>query len=106
MAVESVAGWPWNGWPDQRGISGRMRVEWVAEWAWNTHTSESTLHVLALVGGWPGALIAQNRLRHKSKKQPFRAVFWATVVMNCAAFIWLFTQEGARAWQLVVSAIV
>ena len=39
MAVESVAGWPWNGWPDQRGITGRMGVEWVAEWAWNTHVS-------------------------------------------------------------------
>jgi uncharacterized membrane protein YsdA (DUF1294 family)/cold shock CspA family protein len=72
--------------------------------AWRT--SESTLHLLALVGGWPGALIAQSRLRHKSRKQPFRAVFWATVVMNCAACIWLFTPEGAKAWQLVVSAIV
>lgn len=72
--------------------------------AWRT--SESTLHLLALVGGWPGALIAQSRLRHKSRKQPFRAVFWTTVVMNCAAFIWLFTPEGAKAWQLVVSAVV
>ena len=72
--------------------------------AWRTN--ETTLHLLALIGGWPGALIAQSRLRHKSRKQPFRAVFWATVVMNCAAFIWLFTPEGARAWQLVVSTIV
>lgn len=71
--------------------------------AWRT--SESTLHLLALVGGWPGALIAQSRLRHKSRKQPFRAVFWATVVLNSAAFIWLFTPEGAKAWQSVVSAI-
>jgi len=71
--------------------------------AWRT--SESTLHLLALVGGWPGALIAQNRLRHKSRKQPFRTIFWATVVMNSAAFIWLFTPEGAKAWQSVVSAI-
>nr|CAP48497.1 putative integron gene cassette protein [uncultured bacterium] len=69
-------------------------------------TSESTLHLFALVGGWPGALIAQNRLRHKSRKQPFRAIFWATVVMNCAAFIGLFTPEGAKAWQFVVSLIV
>ena len=68
-------------------------------------TSESTLHLLALAGGWPGALIAQSRLRHKSRKQPFRIVFWTTVVLNCAAFAWLFTPEGERAWQLVVSAI-
>ena len=44
----------------------------------NWRTSESTLHFLALAGGWPGALIAQSRLRHKTRKQPFRAVFWAT----------------------------
>lgn len=69
-------------------------------------TSESTLHVLALVGGWPGALIAQNRLRHKSKKQSFRAVFWMTVVMNCLALIWLFTPEGASAWQSFLSGFM
>lgn len=57
-------------------------------------TSESTLHLLALAGGWPGALVAQSRLRHKSKKQPFRTVFRVTVVLNCAAFVWLLTPEG------------
>ena len=39
MAVESVAGSPWNGWPNQRGISGRMPVESVAGWAWNTQAN-------------------------------------------------------------------
>lgn len=71
--------------------------------AWRTN--ESTLHVLALAGGWPGALIAQSRLRHKSRKQPFRAVFWVTVVLNCAAFIWLFTPEGIQAWQQIISML-
>lgn len=50
---------------------------------------ESTLHLLSLCGGWPGALVAQQLLRHKSSKQPFRAVFWVTVVLNVLAFIWL-----------------
>lgn len=45
-------------------------------------TPESTLHLLALAGGWPGALLAQRRFRHKTRKQPFRAIFWATVVAN------------------------
>lgn len=71
--------------------------------AWRT--SERTLHLLALAGGWPGALIAQSRLRHKSKKQPFRSVFWATVGLNCAAFVWLLTPEGAKAWQSIVSLV-
>lgn len=44
---------------------------------------ESTLHVLSLGGGWPGALAAQQLFRHKTRKQPFRTVFWLTVVLNC-----------------------
>lgn len=51
-------------------------------------TSESTLHTIALVGGWPGALVARRFFRHKTIKQPFRTVFWATVVANCVALAW------------------
>ncbi len=43
---------------------------------------EKNLHLLALLGGWPGALLAQQMLRHKSVKQPFRVLFWATVCGN------------------------
>ncbi len=57
-------------------------------------TPESTLHMFSLLGGWPGALVAQQKLRHKSKKQPFRLVFWLTVMANCGAFAWLLTPEG------------
>ena len=58
-------------------------------------TQESTLHLFALVGGWPGALAAQRLLRHKSKKQSFKIVFWATVVLNCSVLAWLFSSSGA-----------
>ena len=51
-------------------------------------TSESTLHTIALVGGWPGALVARRVFRHKTRKQPFRTVFWATVTANCGALAW------------------
>jgi uncharacterized membrane protein YsdA (DUF1294 family) len=54
-------------------------------------TKEKTLHLLALIGGWPGALLAQKLLRHKTAKQPFRGVFWLTVVLNCGALAgWFF----------------
>jgi len=57
---------------------------------------ENTLHLFSLFGGWPGALIAQQKLRHKSKKQPFRVVFWLTVLLNCAGLLWLlpFARSG------------
>ncbi len=56
-------------------------------------TSESTLHTLALIGGWPGALVAQRVFRHKTTKEPFRTVFWVTVIANCVALAW-FVHEA------------
>jgi uncharacterized membrane protein YsdA (DUF1294 family)/cold shock CspA family protein len=55
--------------------------------AWRT--PEKTLHMLAIAGGWPGALLAQQFLRHKSTKQPFRQVFWATALLNVGALVFL-----------------
>lgn len=57
-------------------------------------TAESTLHLLALACGWPGALLAQQWLRHKSAKREFRAVFWATVVLNVAGLVVLCSPWG------------
>ena len=54
-------------------------------------TPEARLHLLALLGGWPAAAVAQQRLRHKSSKGEFRAVFWVTVIVNCAVMICLAT---------------
>ena len=59
-------------------------------------TKESTLHLFALVGGWPGAFYAQNTLRHKSSKTEFKSVFWGTVVVNVGVFFWLLTDSGGR----------
>lgn len=35
---------------------------------------ERTLLMLAMLGGWLGAKLGQHRLRHKTRKQPFRAM--------------------------------
>jgi uncharacterized membrane protein YsdA (DUF1294 family)/cold shock CspA family protein len=40
---------------------------------------EATLHLLELLGGWPGAFIAQRRWRHKSSKRAYQLAFWAIV---------------------------
>lgn len=66
---------------------------------------ESTLHILSLAGGWPGAIIAQQKLRHKSKKTSFRMVFWVTVLLNCGTFVWLHTPNGAVAVQNLISTV-
>lgn len=57
--------------------------------------SEQTLHLLSLFCGWPGAIIAQQRLRHKTKKADFRVVFWLSVLVNLGGFGWLHTQQGS-----------
>ncbi len=64
--------------------------------AWRT--SESTLHALAIAGGWPGALLAQQILRHKSAKAEFRSVFWVTVTVNVVAFVVLCSPIGRSLW--------
>lgn len=61
--------------------------------AWRT--PENTLHMLALLGGWPGAWYAQRRLRHKLRKQRFRALFWMTALLNLAALGYLFLPYGS-----------
>lgn len=60
--------------------------------AWRT--AESTLHLVALLGGWPGAALAQAFLRHKSRKTSFRVGFWLTVCANCAGLYWVGTPDG------------
>ncbi|WP_234413688.1 DUF1294 domain-containing protein [Ideonella sp. A 288] len=57
---------------------------------------EQTLHLLALAGGWPGALVAQQVFRHKTTKASFRAVFWGTVIVNVAGLVFLASPAGRR----------
>lgn len=45
-------------------------------------TRESTLHVLELLGGFPGAFLAQRLLRHKSYKPRYRAILWAIAALH------------------------
>ncbi len=68
-------------------------------------TQEGTLHLLALIGGWPGALAAQRLLRHKSAKPSFQAGFWFTVVANCAALGWLASPSGAAVLRSAMRAL-
>jgi len=68
-------------------------------------TQESTLHLFAIIGGWPGAMTAQRLLHHKSKKQSFQIVFWGTVIINCGLLGWLFTPGGTSTLQYLFNAL-
>jgi uncharacterized membrane protein YsdA (DUF1294 family)/cold shock CspA family protein len=50
---------------------------------------EAMLHLLAIFGGWPGALLAQQWLRHKNRKLLFQAIFWIIVLAHIAFWILL-----------------
>jgi uncharacterized membrane protein YsdA (DUF1294 family)/cold shock CspA family protein len=55
---------------------------------------ESTLHLFGLLGGWPGALVAQKMFRHKSKKSEFQITFWFTVLLNLCVLGWFITSTN------------
>ena len=56
-------------------------------------TPESTLHLLSVLGGWVGAMVAQTYLRHKSQKVDFRMTYYLTVLINLAGLLVLLTNK-------------
>lgn len=86
LALSMTAQWPWWGVLAIVALSVVTYVVYAmdkgAAQRNGQRVPEKNLHLLALLGGWPGALLAQQHLRHKSIKQPFQKVFWLTVMMN------------------------
>jgi uncharacterized membrane protein YsdA (DUF1294 family) len=54
--------------------------------AWR-RVPESTLLVFGVVGGWPGAMVAQQVFRHKTQKQPFKTWFFISVILSALAMV-------------------
>lgn len=55
---------------------------------------EQTLHLLEILGGWPGALLAQAHFRHKTAKTSYQLAFWTIVTANIAAVALLGAQQA------------
>ena len=72
VLVMSLACFVAYGWDKRSAAKGSRRVP------------EHTLHILTLLGGWPGALLGQRHFRHKTKKLSFLIVFWCVVVLHFA----------------------
>ena len=47
-------------------------------------TPESTLHLLELCCGWPGAMLAQRRIHHKCSKFSYQIEYWLMIILNVA----------------------
>jgi uncharacterized membrane protein YsdA (DUF1294 family)/cold shock CspA family protein len=64
-----------------RAVKGTRRV------------SEKTLHTFELFGGWIGAGIAQQMLRHKSSKKSYQMNFWFIVSFHLLAWVAWFSSR-------------
>ena len=64
---------------------------------------ERTLLLWGLLGGWPGAILAQQIARHKTQKRSFRRAFWLSVVINLVLFVTLNSPAFDRALSQVFS---
>jgi len=76
--VVSLATFFVYGWDKRQAVRNAQRVP------------EKTLHLLAVFGGWPGALLAQHVFRHKNRKASFQMVFWLIGMAQAGILIaWL-----------------
>lgn len=94
--------WPWW-WSVYLGMSALAfgayaGDKWAAE-AGRWRTPESTLLGLGLLCGWPGALLAQQVLRHKTAKDSFVRAFWVSVLTNIAGFV----AFHAKLWPIILA---
>ncbi|WP_456414940.1 DUF1294 domain-containing protein [Thiolapillus sp.] len=71
----------------KKAIDGQWRI------------SENVLHMLELLGGWPGGLVAQRKARHKSGKKSYQAVFWLIVFLHLLIWVDYLLFSGHWIWQ-------
>lgn len=94
VAVMSAISFAAYGLDKRRAVNGGRRVP------------ERTLHLLAFLGGWPGALGAQRQFRHKTRKLSFLIVFWCVIALHIAtvgAAAYVFFDPAGLGWAVGTS---
>jgi uncharacterized membrane protein YsdA (DUF1294 family)/cold shock CspA family protein len=60
----------------------------------NWRIPESSLHLVEAAGGWPGAYIAQQMMRHKTVKTSYQVTFWLIVLLHIGFWsLWMVSPE-------------
>lgn len=59
---------------------------------------ENTLHLLELLGGWPGALLAQKQIHHKNRKISYQIIFWTIVTIHL--MLWTYCIVSGCPWNI------
>lgn len=60
---------------------------------------ESSLHLIEAAGGWPGAYVAQQTMRHKTIKPSYQVVYWLIVAGHVGFWaLWLFAPDLVHPW--------
>lgn len=65
--------------------------------------TEPTLQLYGLLGGWPGAILAQMLFRHKTRKLSFQLLFWSIVAIHVGFWTWL-QKTGLSPDELILRA--
>ncbi|WP_300464889.1 DUF1294 domain-containing protein [Desulfobacula sp.] len=83
-----------------RAYSRDKRAARLGTW----RTSELRLHIFEMLGGWPGALLAQRCYRHKSRKIKYQIIFWLIITSHGVLWYYALThQDIYRPYQQAVT---
>lgn len=63
-----------------------------------SRTSENLLHMSELLGGWPGALVAQSRFRHKTKKLDYKRSLFVIISLHIYLLMYKLNSKEGYPW--------
>ncbi|MDG2122542.1 MAG: DUF1294 domain-containing protein [Verrucomicrobiales bacterium] len=96
---------PWEWWI---GVGVMVAMSGIAFWMYahdkrraeekGWWLAESSLHLVGVLGGWPGAFWAQWCLRHKSSKRSFQFVFWCVVFLCPVVAVDVLVEQRLSEW--------
>ena len=73
VVIASVVSFLMYGWDKRQSKNEGWRIP------------EKRLHGIAMLGGWPGAMLGQSYFRHKTQKLSFKIFTWLSAAIHITA---------------------